>query len=74
MSAFCVGVNGGVKHGILCVLAVIRRDFRFKGCGEIDVLVFMCKGMFVEERVTVGGKVAWRSGMRSMELVVVLGV
>ena len=43
-------------------------------CGEREVLVFMCKRVFVEERVTVGGKVSWRSGMRSMELVVVSGV
>ena len=43
-------------------------------CGEREVLVFMCKGVFVEERMTVGGKVAWRRGMRSMELVVVLGM
>ena len=43
-------------------------------CGEREVLVFMCKGLFVEERVTVGGKVAWRSRMRSIELVVVLGM
>ena len=43
-------------------------------CGEREVLVLMCKEVFVEERMTVGGKVAWRSRMRSMELVVVLGV
>ena len=43
-------------------------------CGEREVLVFMCKGVFMEERMTVGGKVASISGMRSMELVVMLGV
>ena len=42
-------------------------------CGEGEVLVFMYKGVFVVDGVTVGGKVAWLGGMRLVDSIM-LGV
>ena len=53
MSGFCVGVNGRRERWSFVLVGGDWKGFSFE-----KVFVFMCKGVFMVERVTVCGKVS----------------